>query len=459
MTHEFDPTILRAYDIRGEVGKNLTEADATALGQAFGTRVARTGGESVCVGWDGRLHSLPLAEALQAGLLSTGIHVHVVGMGPTPMLYYAVHELETAGGIMVTGSHNPATYNGFKMVLHGAPFFGDDIQKLARIVAEGDVLSGAGRKHMADDLFDRYVRRLRRDFDGARPLNVVWDAGNGAVGPALRALTDGLPGVHTLLFDTVDGHFPNHHPDPTEPENLEDLIRAVRRKKADVGVAFDGDGDRLGVVDGKGRILWGDQIMILLAEEVLADCPGAPIIADVKASQTLFDEIRRFGGRPVMEKTGHSIIKKRMAELSSPLAGEMSGHIFFAHRYYGFDDALYAAVRFLGILSRMEVDLATRRDALPSAVNTPELRFSCPETRKFTVIEEVKTRLSGEEGVDVDDTDGVRVTTPAGWWLLRASNTQPVLVGRCEGRDEAALEKLKASLREQLEASDITTDF
>ncbi|MBI2239690.1 MAG: phosphomannomutase/phosphoglucomutase [Magnetospirillum gryphiswaldense] len=454
MSHTFHPTILREYDIRGIIGETLSAADARAIGQAFGTRVRANGGSTVCVGWDGRLSSPMLAEALIEGLVATGCQVRAVGRGPTPMLYYAAKARGADGGIMVTGSHNPPNHNGFKMVLAGKPFFGPDIKDLGRIAASGDYASGQGAAS-ADDIADEYAGRLAKDFDGERGLNVVWDCGNGAAGEIVGKLTRLLPGHHTVLFGTIDGNFPNHHPDPTEPHNLVDLQKAVADLGADIGIAFDGDGDRIGVIDGQGRILWGDQILVILAEDLLKARPGATIIADVKASKVFFDEVARLGGNAVMGRTGHSLIKTQMAEIGAPLAGEMSGHIFFADRYYGFDDALYAAVRLLGIIGRWQKQtLADRKDLLPHMVNTPELRFDCAEDKKFQVVAEVRERLAAS-GACVNAIDGVRVDTADGWWLLRASNTQAVLVARCEAADRAGLGRLRAELEAQLRASGV----
>lgn len=451
--HRFDPTVLREYDIRGIVGKTLSAADARAVGRGFGTAVVRAGGRTVALGRDGRLSSPELSRAAAEGLAACGLEVVDVGLGPTPMLYFAARAYGYDGGLMVTGSHNPADYNGFKMMLGKASFWGDDIQALGRRAASGDCAGGTGTI-VPRAVADAYVARLRQDFRGDRPLTVVWDAGNGAAGRIMTALTAQLPGRHVLLNAEVDGRFPAHHPDPTVEENLAQLKEAVRAHKADLGIAFDGDGDRIGVVDGQGRVLWGDQILALLARDVLAARPGATIIADVKASQVLFDEVARLGGQPLMWRTGHSIIKTKMAETGAPLAGEMSGHIFFADTWYGFDDALYAAVRLLSFLSRVPESLAAFRDALPKAVNTPELRFPCRDDRKFAVVEEVKTRLK-EARATFSDVDGVRVTTPDGWWLLRASNTQDVLVARCEARDEAGLGRLRAALAAQVAASQV----
>jgi phosphomannomutase len=451
--HRFDPTILREYDIRGVFGETLRAADAYAIGRSYAAALRAVGGRRVAVGRDGRLSSPALEAALVEGLTASGIDVVRIGLGPTPMLYYAVHTLGVDGGLMVTGSHNPASYNGFKMMLGKKPFFGADIAGLRRIAAEGSFPAGAGKVE-DHSVFAAYVDRLLADYRGGRTLRVAWDAGNGATGEVLRSLTERLPGVHFRLNDTIDGTFPAHHPDPTEAKNLVQLQAAVAREACDLGIAFDGDGDRIGVIDGKGRILWGDQFMVMLAREVIAERPGAVIIADVKASQVLFDEIARMGGTPLMWRTGHSLIKSKMAELGAPLAGEMSGHIFYGDRYYGYDDALYAAVRLLGILAGGSDSLAAFRDRLPAVVNTPELRFPCDDTRKFHVIDEVRARLV-RAGADMTDIDGVRVRTADGWWLLRASNTQDVLVARVEARDEKGLDRLKALLSAELRASAI----
>jgi len=451
--HTFHPTSLREYDIRGVVGRTLHAADAFAIGRCFGSVVARAGGRVVAVGYDGRLSSPELAAALVDGLKACGMEVLRVGRGPTPMLYFAATTLHTDGAVMVTGSHNPADYNGFKMMLGKRAFFGEDIQALGRMALTGDVVEEAAGSDRAVDIADDYVARLAQDWDGGdRKLRVVWDNANGAAGEVLTRLLKVLPGHHTVLNAEIDGRFPAHHPDPTIARNQEQLIAAVRGQGADIGIGFDGDADRIGVVDGGGGILVGDQLMVVLARDVLRTHPGATIIADVKASQVLYDEIARAGGQPMMFKTGHSLIKAKMAETKAPFAGEMSGHIFYADRWYGFDDALYVAVRLLGIVARMGGTLEEVRRALPQVVNTPELRFDCDDTRKFVVVQEVAARLRAARA-DLNDIDGVRVLTPDGWWLLRASNTQAVLVARAEARDDAGLERLKAALVEQLLAS------
>ena len=451
--HKFHPTVLREYDIRGIVGKTLSTEDARAIGRTFGTIVGAKGGRRVALGYDGRHSSPSLADAVAEGLMASGIDVERTGRGPTPMLYFAVYELDTDGGIQITGSHNPPDYNGFKLMLGKKGFFGADIQKLGKMAADGAYAVGKGSSR-SHDVTGRYIDRLLRDFPAGRALNVAWDAGNGAAGEIMTAVTKRLPGRHVLMFETIDGDFPNHHPDPTVAENLGDIIAAVKRERLDLGVAFDGDGDRVGVVDGKGRILWADQLMMILAEDVLRERPGATIIADVKSSQALFDEIARHGGRPLMWKTGHSLIKSKMAELDSPFAGEMSGHIFFADRWYGFDDALYVALRLLAILVRGSTDLSTMFDRLPQLVSTPELRFPCSEEHKFKAVAEVAERLRSA-GADMSDIDGVRVKTADGWWLLRASNTQDVLVARCEASSRQGLERLKGALVAELGRSGI----
>jgi phosphomannomutase len=452
--HRFDPTILREYDIRGVIDETLSEADAHALGRSFAVVLGEAGGKAIAVGRDGRLSSPAIEQALVEGLRESGINVVRVGLGPTPMLYYAVNTLGVDAGIMVTGSHNPPTHNGFKLMLGKKPFFAGDIQRLGKIAADGKFPRGVGSVR-EQYVLDAYVARILQDYDGTRPLHVAWDAGNGATGEALQKLVAKLPGKHLLLNETIDGTFPAHHPDPTEAKNLVQLQDAVRQNGCDFGVAFDGDGDRIGLVDGKGRILWGDQFMVLMARDVIRAHAGATIIADVKASQVLFDEVARMGGTPLMWRTGHSLIKSKMAETHAPLAGEMSGHIFFADRYYGYDDALYAGVRILGILARGTMSLAEFRDSLPAVVNTPELRFPSTEDRKFKVVEEVRARLE-KAGATVSAIDGVRVKTKEGWWLLRASNTQDVLVARAEAGDTAGLETLKQLLVDQLRASGVT---
>ena len=452
MTHNFHPTLLREYDIRGVVGDTLSAADAYAIGRSFATLVARAGGKSVAVGYDGRLSSPMLCDALVAGINAAGIDALNVGLGPTPMLYYAASTEEVDGGIQITGSHNPPDYNGFKFVMQGRPFYGADIQRIGEMAAAGDWETGEGATQ-GIDIIDAYVDRLVEGFAGGA-YRVGWDAGNGAAGTVIEKLTAKLPGEHHLLFTDIDGHFPNHHPDPTEEKNLADLRQLVAEKSLDFGVAFDGDGDRIGAIDGEGRVIWGDQLLQIYAAALLQDMPGATIIADVKASQALFDRVSELGGTPLMWKTGHSLIKAKMKEIGSPLAGEMSGHVFFADRYYGYDDAPYAAVRLIEAATKLGQSVTELRGAMAPMVNTPELRFQVDEVRKFAIVEEVLARLT-TSGAEVDRTDGARVLTDDGWWLLRASNTQDVLVARAEAKDEAALARLLAAIDEQLALSGI----
>ncbi|HXS50520.1 MAG TPA: phosphomannomutase/phosphoglucomutase [Sphingomicrobium sp.] len=452
MTHQFNRTVLREYDIRGIVGDTLTEADAYALGRTFAAKARDDGARRIAVGRDGRTHSPMLQAALIRGLTEGGIDVMQIGMGPSPMLYFATHYLDVDGGVQVTGSHNPADYNGFKLLLKGRSVFGAEIQELGERAARGEWSEGDGRVEEVD-IREAYADRLLEGFSG-KPYRIGWDAGNGAAGPLLDMLVERLPGQHHVIFSEVDGRFPNHHPDPTVEKNLEDLKTLVEREQLDFGIAFDGDGDRIGAVDGKGRVIWGDQLLAILAVPVLNEQPGATIIADVKASQTLFDRIAELGGNPLMWKTGHSLIKSKMKETGAPLAGEMSGHIFFKHRWYGFDDALYAAVRLIEAVSQSGRSLTELKDAMPNAVATPELRFQVDEARKFAVIDEVRERLSAD-GAKVDATDGVRVSTSEGWWLLRASNTQDVLVARAEAKDEAGIAGLMEQIDRQLAQSGI----
>jgi phosphomannomutase len=452
MSHNFHPSILREYDVRGIVGDTLSDADARALGRSYGALAIAEGATRIAVGRDGRNHSPEMESALIEGLTASGLDVVRIGMGPSPMLYFATATLGVDGGIQVTGSHNPADYNGFKMLLKGRSVFGEEIQALGRRAAAADWAHGEGK---IEDVYvnDAYVDRLVEDFRGGE-FRVGWDAGNGAAGPALEKLIKRLPGEHHAILTEVDGSFPNHHPDPTVEANLADLKALVARHGLDFGIAFDGDGDRIGAVDGQGRVIWGDQLLAILAGPVLAEQPGATIIADVKASQVLFDQIAALGGTPLMWKTGHSLIKSKMKETGAPLAGEMSGHIFFKHRWYGFDDALYAAVRLIEAVAASGKSLTEIMDAMPKSVATPELRFAVDASRKFGVVEEIGGRLSAE-GARVDATDGVRVSTPDGWWLLRASNTQDVLVARAEAKDEAGVDRLVAEIDKQLAKSGV----
>ncbi|MCH2038044.1 MAG: phosphomannomutase/phosphoglucomutase [Rickettsiales bacterium] len=456
--HSFDSTILREYDIRGIVGTTLSAEDAYFIGKGFATMILEQDNSNklICVGYDGRLSSPELSNALIEGITSTGADVTNIGIGPTPMLYFAAHHFKAAGAIMVTGSHNPPTHNGFKMMQGTKSFFGSDIQKLGSLVASGNLLKGKGAV-TEQSIEEEYLSALAAplaDIENKTDISIAWDAGNGAAGTITEKLISRIPGNHIPLFTEIDGNFPNHHPDPTIVENLQDLIKTVQEKQCDFGVAFDGDGDRIGVVDPKGRIIWGDQLMVLFAKDIIAKNPGATVIADVKASQTLFDKIAEFGGSPIMWKTGHSLVKTKMKETNALVAGEMSGHIFFADEYYGFDDGIYAAVRLIRLAIESDVKLTDIIDSLPQTLTTPEIRIDCGESQKFEAIKAIKERLATTDA-DVNDVDGVRVRTEDGWWLMRASNTQSCIVARCESNTPEGLKTLKESVREQLKLSGI----
>lgn len=462
--YSFDPSILREYDIRGVVGKTLSEDDAYALGLAYGTyvgQITENKTNRICVGYDGRTSSPGLAKALIKGLNESGYNTECVGLGPTPMLYFSVKHSGADAGIMITGSHNPPDYNGFKMALQTGPVFGEKIQEIGRIAAAGDFSSGAGQ-NTDTDIKDAYVDRLLKDFTGTRDLTIAWDAGNGAAGEILQRLTARLPGKHILLFEDIDGSFPNHHPDPTVDKNLIDLQKAVADNACDLGIAFDGDGDRIGVVDERGTVLRCDILMTLYAKEVLKTHPGAAIIGDVKCSQVMFDAINQMGGRGVMWKTGHSLIKDKMAELKSPLAGELSGHIFFADKYYGYDDALYCGIRLMNEVCAAGGPLSTLTAHLPVLYNTPEVRIEVEEEKKFGIVPQIIANVKSENlppSISLDDIDGIRISTPDGWWLLRPSNTQAVLVFRAEASSEKGLEKLKDMALQEVRKLGYDLDF
>ena len=451
--HTFNPTLLRKYDIRGIVGDTLSADDAVALGRTYGSIIVENGGKFVCLGRDGRLSSPDMLVALATGFMATGINVVDIGLSATPMLYYASKMLNAPGAIMITGSHNPPEYNGFKLVLANRPFWADQIQQLGKRSASGNWVEGQGEK-LELNILDAYVSRLCRDFRSERELKVVWDVGNSSVGPAVVEMAQRLPGHHVVLNETVDGAFPAHHPDPTVPENLTDLINSVTGMGYDLGIAFDGDGDRIGAVDGEGRIAWGDQLLAIFAKELLSRRPGAEVIADVKASQVLFDEIEKLGGVPVMCAPGHSAIKSLMAESGALLAGEMSGHVFFADGYYGYDDALYAAIRLLDIVAASDLSLSTMLSNLPQIVNTPEVRIKVTEEQKFAIVAKVLAHAKADN-LTINEVDGLRVNTTDGWWLLRASNTEAALVVRCESENEVGLDRLKKTVNGYLVRSGV----
>ncbi len=449
--------IFRAYDIRGVVGDSLTPEYVELIGRAIGTEAEEAGQQTVLVARDGRLSGPELRDALVTGLRATGRDVVDLGDVPTPVLYYATKVMDTQTGVCITGSHNPADYNGLKIVLDGKPFSGERIQDLRKRIAQGDFAKGAGTLEERD-ITDRYLADIIQDVVLARQMKVVVDCGNGIAGKMAPGLLRELGCDVTELFCEVDGHFPNHHPNPSKEENLVDLIRTVEAEKADVGLAFDGDGDRVGVVTNKGEVIWADRLMMLFAKDVLSRSPGVDIIFDVKCSRALPSLIRRLGGRPLMWKTGHSFIKNKLQETGAPLAGEMSGHIFFADRWFGVDDGLYAAARLLEILSLDNRDSAGVFVGLRTGLTTPELNIETTDAAKFGLVDKL-CAAANEFGGSATTLDGIRVDYPDGWGLLRASNTTPVLVARFEGKDTAALERIKTTFREQLSAVDNSLDI
>lgn len=443
-----NPHVFREYDIRGVAERDLTDEFTRALGRALGTFQMRAGHRQLAVGRDCRTSSDRLHEELVRGLLEAGVHVVDVGVVPTPLMYFAVHHLDLDGGVEITGSHNPPPENGFKMMKGKGSLFGDDIRALKRMIEEDDYdLPGGGTVEQVDVL-PSYLGFLRGNVRLARTdLRIALDAGNGAAGPTAVAAMKALGLEPIALLCKMDGRFPVHHPDPTDPESLELLIRKVKDEGLDLGIAFDGDGDRIGVVDAEGGILWGDQLLTLLSRELLADHPGAAVLGEVKCSQTLYDDIAKHGGRPILWKTGHSLIKTKMKEEGALLAGEMSGHLFFADRYYGFDDAVYAAARLLELLARADRPLHQLLVDVPETHTTPELRVECPDDEKFAVVEKVRQRFAAEH--DVITVDGARIQFGDGaWGLVRASNTQPVLVLRFEARTPERRDAIRAEVEQ-----------
>lgn len=453
------PEIFRAYDIRGIVGDNLTEDVVEVIGRAIGSEATDRGVTSLCIGYDGRHSSPGLADALARGVLSTGCSVIEVGAVPTPVLYFAAHHLETGSGVMVTGSHNPANYNGLKIMLGGETLSGDAIQKLYDRIQNADFSAGQGELSR-EDVRRAYLDRIVGDIAVAAPLKVVVDAGNGIAGELGPMLLEELGCEVTPLHCDVDGDFPNHHPDPGKPENLQDLIAKVQETGADIGLAFDGDGDRLGVVTNSGKIIWPDRLLMLFARDVVSRNPGADVLYDVKCSRRLAGVISEAGGRPIMWKSGHSLMKAKMQETGALLAGELSGHIFFAERWYGFDDGLYTAARLLEILGIEDRHSDEVFEDFPEDISTPELNVQVTESDKFAIIERLEQQADFGDG-NVSTIDGLRVDYTDGWGLCRASNTTPVLVLRFEAENEDALERIKSVFREQLQkaAPDLVADF
>jgi phosphomannomutase len=441
---QLSASIFKAYDIRGVVPSTLNPEVAEALGRAFGSAARAAGETAVAVGRDGRLSGPALSQALIRGLVATGVEVIDVGAVTTPMLYFAAHTLATSG-IQVTGSHNPKDYNGFKMVLAGRAIYGDEIQALRKTMEAGSATLAPGGSVREVDVTEAYVQRIVGDVRLARPMKIVVDSGNGIAGASAPAIFRALGCEVTELFSEVDGDFPNHHPDPSKPENLKDLIAALQQGDAELGLAFDGDGDRLGIVTKDGQNIFPDRQMQLFAQDVLSRVPGGTIVYDVKCSQRLGPAIEAAGGKPLIFKTGHSLIKAKMKELDSPLGGEMSGHIFFKERWFGFDDGTYAGCRMLEILSKSP-NASDVLNALPTSFSTPELNVKCAEGEPHAVVEQLLKSASFEAPAQVSTIDGLRVDWPDGFGLIRASNTTPVLVLRFEGQTQAALERIEARM-------------
>ena len=444
------PTIFREYDIRGIAETELQTADVELLGRGLGTYLQRRSGRRINLGRDCRLSSERLADALRKGLLASGCDVTDIGVAPTPVLYYSAVHLKADGAVMITGSHNPPEYNGFKTVCGAGTLHGEQIQAVRKLIEDRDLAAGSGDLRQAD-VVTPYVDEIASRFQFARRVKLVADAGNGTAGPVIRRIFEKLNCEPVELFFEMDGRFPNHHPDPTVPENLRSLREAVASEKAELGIAFDGDADRIGAVDENGDVVYGDMLLLIYGREILTRKPGATFIGEVKCSQVLYDELRRLGGNPIMYKTGHSLIKAKMKQENAELAGEMSGHMFFADRYFGYDDALYAACRLIEIVANSGKPLSAQLDGLPRPVSTPEIRVDCPDEIKFDVVRRVAAQFRTTH--KVIDVDGVRVLFPNGWGLVLASNTQPVLVMRFEADNENLLERYQQELEEALQQS------
>jgi phosphomannomutase/phosphoglucomutase len=442
------PNIFREYDIRGRVPEELNRETAYRLGQCFGAYYRGFGAKRISLGRDCRLSSEELRLGVLEGMTDAGIHVTEVGMVPTPLLYFSLHHLDVDGGIQITGSHNPPEYNGFKVCLGKTTIYGDEIQKIRKIEEKGSFPKGKGSVETREVIRPYHEEILKRIRCGKVPRKVVLDAGNGVGGLVAPELYSEMGIQVEKLFCEPDGRFPNHHPDPTLPENLKHLVRKVKDSSADLGIAFDGDADRIGVVDRRGKILWGDQLMIIFSRDLLKRHPGAKIIGEVKCSQVLYDDIRKNGGVPIMWKAGHSLIKGKMKEEGALLAGEMSGHLFFAERYFGYDDAIYAGARLLEILTNEKRELEELLAGVPDLVSTPEIRMDCADDRKFQIVAELASEFKKE--YQVIDVDGARVVFDGGWGLVRASNTQPVLVLRFEARDQETLQKIRKVFMDKL---------
>ena len=455
----FDPEVLREYDIRGVVGENINDNTAYTIGRAFGHTVrSKLPSNTIVTGYDGRLTSPSLHKALCTGLKDSGSNVINIGMGPTPMTYFAHYHFDAQAAIMVTGSHNPSEYNGFKMVLNKHSFFAEDIQSLQKLIEDNKLELSEGQI-VNQDITQEYIERDLLNIKLKRKIKIAWDLGNGAMGKVAREITDKLTNSENIIInEEVNGHFPNHHPDPTVPQNMIQLIEAVKENDCDIGLAFDGDGDRLGVIDNLGNIVWADQYMLLLCSEIANLYDNPKIIMDVKCSKVFFDEVKKINCDPIMSRTGHSPIKEKMKELNSPLSGEMSGHVCYGDDFYGYDDAMYVGLRLLRILSNQSKSLSDLINFYPKTYSTPETRFDVDESRKFIIIDEVKERLKKEDQ-KIIDIDGVRVENEEGWFLMRASNTQNQLTCRAESISEKGLRELIDIIEYQLSLSGVNYKF
>jgi phosphomannomutase/phosphoglucomutase len=447
---KINPQIYREYDIRGVVDKDLTPEITKRLGQGFGTHMAQLGRKNLVVGRDGRLSSPVFGEALIEGLISAGCNIVDIGVCPTPVYYFSIFHLNKDGGMMVTGSHNPPEFNGFKVSVGKSTIFGEEIQKLGRLIEKGEFVNGKGNLSKFE-VIKPYLDYIKKNIYLEKKMRVVIDAGNGTAGVVAGPLLRDLGCEVEELYCEIDGRFPNHFPDPTIPENLKDLIDRVKKSHAEVGIGYDGDGDRIGVVDDQGNIIWGDQLMILFAREILKHQKGATFVAEVKCSQNLFTDIEKHGGKAIMWRTGHSLIKEKMKEEKAVLGGEMSGHIFFADRYFGYDDAIYASCRLAELLSKTDRKLSQLLEDVPKTSITPEIRVDCPDEIKFKVVEKVRDEL--RKTYSIVDLDGVRVQFGDGWGLVRASNTQPALVLRFEALNEKRLQEIKKLVEEKVKSA------
>ncbi len=456
---DFDKEVLREYDIRGIVGKNINENTAYTIGRTFGYTVkSKLQSNNIVTGYDGRLTSPVLHRALCEGLKDSGAKVINVGMGPTPMIYFADYFLNTNAAVMVTGSHNPSEYNGFKMVFNKHSFFANDIQSLQKLIDNNKLELFEGHI-IKKNIIQNYIDRNLSSINLTKELKIAWDIGNGAMGTVIKKMTKKLSNSKNIIInEEVDGNFPNHHPDPTIPKNMEQLIEVVKKNNCDLGLAFDGDGDRLGVVDNLGKIIWADQYMLLLCTEIANLYDNPKIIMDVKSSKVFFDEAKKINCDPIMSRTGHSPIKEKMKELDSPLSGEMSGHVCYGDDFYGYDDAMYVGLRLLRILANQDKSLSELINIYPKTFSTPETRFDVDESRKFTIIDEVKERLKNIDQ-KIIDIDGIRVESQDGWFLMRASNTQNQLTCRAESVSEKGLHKLVNIIEEQLSLSGVNYKF